>query len=102
MGKTENYKQKKKLMVLTFAIGASLGSLYGAFVLGPAIRSLAEGTAIGFAIGIGAGVSLGTFYEARTSKEEINKKENKLFIAVVIATLLLMLSTAFMAYSGID
>ncbi|HII79002.1 MAG TPA: hypothetical protein HA261_00980 [Methanosarcina sp.] len=89
-------------MVLAFSIGAALGSLYGAFILGPALDSIIEGTAIGIAIGIGAGVSLGAFYEVGTRHEKVNKKESKLLIAVIIATLLLVLSTAFMAYLGIN
>lgn len=101
MEKINNYKEKKQLMGVSFAIGAALGSLYGAFILGPALDSIIEGTAIGIAIGIGAGVSLGAFYEVGTRPEKMNKKESRLLIAVVIATLLLVLSTAFMAYSGI-
>jgi hypothetical protein len=87
-------------MVLAFATGAALGSLYGAFILGPALDSIVEGTAIGIAIGIGAGVSLGAFYEVGTRPEKMNKKETQLLIAVLVATLLLIMSTAFMAYSG--
>jgi hypothetical protein len=101
MGETNNYKEKKHLMGISFAIGAALGSLYGAFILGPALDSTIEGTAIGIAIGTGAGVSLGAFYEVGICREKMNKNESKLLVAVVIATLLLMLSTAFMAYSGI-
>jgi len=91
---------------LAFAIGAAPGSLYGAFILGPALDSIMEGTAIGIAIGIGAGISLGAALEVWTrpekgnSPEKRNKKETKLLIAVVVATLILVLSTAFMAYSG--
>ncbi|WP_269850091.1 hypothetical protein [Methanosarcina horonobensis] len=46
MGKQKNYKQKKQWAVLAFAIGAALGSLYGAFILGPALDSTMEGTII--------------------------------------------------------
>ncbi|HIH74362.1 MAG TPA: hypothetical protein HA306_03685 [Methanosarcina sp.] len=99
MGKQENKKQKRQWMVLAFAIGAALGSLYGAFILGPALGNIMEGVAIGISIGIGAGVSLGTFVETGTRAEKISTKENRLLTAVVIATLLLVLSTAFMAYS---
>lgn len=101
MGKTDNYKEKKQLMSISFAAGAALGSLYGAFILGPLLDSIVEGTAIGIAIGTGAGVSLGAFYEAGAHPEKMNKKESKLLIAVMVATLLLVLSTAFMAYSEI-
>lgn len=100
MGKQGNYKQKKQWMALAFAIGAALGSLYGAFILGPELDSIVEGTAIGIAIGIGAGVSFGAILEVENRSEKMNK-ESKLLIAVVVATLLLVLSTAFMAYSGI-
>lgn len=102
MGKQENNKQKKQWMVLAFATGTALGSLYGAFILGPSLDSIIEGTAIGIAIGIGAGISLGAFYEVGARHEKVNKKESKLFIAVVVATLLLILSTAFMANLSID
>lgn len=101
MEKPGNNKQKKQLMVIAFAVGAALGSLYGAFILGPAMDSIIEGTAIGVTIGIGAGVSLGAFFEVGARPEKINKRERKLLIAVVVVTLILMLSTAFMAYSGI-
>ncbi|MPM64675.1 hypothetical protein SDC9_111563 [bioreactor metagenome] len=100
MGKVINKREEKQMMVLFFAIGAALGSLYGAFILGPVLNSTIEGTAIGIAIGTGAGVSLGAFHKVGTSPEKMNKKESNLLIAVVIATLLLVLSTAFMAYSG--
>jgi Kef-type K+ transport system membrane component KefB len=99
MGKESEYKQEKQWMVLAFSIGAALGSLYGAFILGPELENIMEGTAIGIAIGIGAGVSLGVILVG-AGPEKRNKKESKLLIAVVVATLLLVLSTAFMAYSG--
>jgi hypothetical protein len=101
MGKQDGYRQKKQWMVIAFSIGAALGSLYGAFILGPALDSIMEGTAIGVAIGIGAGVSLGAFLETGTGSEKMNKKESSLLIAVIVATFLLVLSTAFMAYSDI-
>jgi len=100
MGKQDELKREKRWIVIAFSIGAAIGSLYGAFILGPALGSIMEGTAIGIAIGIGAGVSLGAFLDSRDSPEKINKRENKLLIMVVIATLILVLSTAFMAYSG--
>lgn len=100
MGKPDEHKQEKQWMALAFAIGAALGSLYGAFILGPALDSIMEGTAIGLAIGIGAGVSLGAFLEVRARPEKMNRKESKLLIAVVATTLILVLSTVFMAYSG--
>lgn len=62
-------------MVLAFAIGAALGSLYGAFIIRPALDSIIEGTAIGISIGIGARVSLGAFYEVETRHERVNKKK---------------------------
>ena len=99
MGKEAEHKQEKQWMVLAFSIGAALGSLYGAFILGPAMENIMEGTAIGIAIGIGAGVSLGVILVG-AGPEKMNKKESKLLIAVMVATLLLVLSTAFMAYSG--
>lgn len=96
MVKQDTHKQEKQWMVLAFAIGAALGSLYGAFILGPALENIMEGAAIG----IGAGVSLGAVLEVGVRPEKMNKREDKLLIAVVFATLLLVLSTAFMAYSG--
>ncbi|AAM04217.1 TPA: hypothetical protein HA338_16650 [Methanosarcina acetivorans] len=59
-----------------------------------------EGTATGIAVGIVAGVSLGAFLDSKEKPEKFNKRESKLLIMVVIATLILVLSTAFMAYSG--
>ena len=100
MGKQDELKREKRWIVIAFSIGAAVGSLYGAFILGPALGSTMEGTAIGIAIGIGAGVSLGAFLDSRDSPEKINKRESKLLIMVVIATLILVLSTAFMAYSS--
>lgn len=101
MRKTDSYKEKKQWIGISFAIGAALGSLYGALILGPVMDSVIDGTIIGIAIGTGAGVSLGAFYEVETCPEKMNKKESKLLIAVIIATFLLVLSTAFMAYSEI-
>ncbi len=87
-------------MLLAFATGAALGSLYGAFILGPALKSPFEGIAIGISVGIGAGVSIGAIFEVRKGSEEIGKKQNKLLIAVIVATLLLVVSTVFLAFSG--
>ncbi|WP_440945752.1 hypothetical protein ACSAZL_16845 [Methanosarcina sp. T3] len=100
MGKQDEHKKENRWIVIAFSIGAAIGSLYGAFILGPALGSTMEGAAIGIAIGIGAGVSLGAFLDARERPEKINNRESKLLIAVVIATLILVLSTVFMAYSG--
>ena len=100
MGKQGEHKQEKQWLALTFSIGAVLGSLYGAFILGPALDSIMEGVAICIAIGIGAGISLGAVLEIRIRSEKKNKNKSKLLIAVVVANLILVLSTAFMAYSG--
>jgi len=86
-------------MTLAFSIGAALGSLYGALIIGPALDSILEGIAIGIVIGVGAGISLGAVLEVWTRPQEMNKNESKMLIAVVVATLILVLSTAFMAYS---
>lgn len=98
---SNKHKSGKHRMVLSFAVGAALGGLYGAFILGPALKSLPEGIAIGISVGIGAGVSIGAIFEVG-KKSEKNKKQNKLLIAVIVATLLLVISTAFLAFSGIS
>ncbi len=102
MGTSDKHENEKCWMVLSFTAGAALGSLYGAFILGPALRSPLEGIVIGVSIGIGAGVSIGAIFEMGKRSDKINEKQNKLLIAVIIATLLLVISTTFLAFSGVS
>jgi len=46
MGKQDELKRERRWIVIAFSIGAAVESLYGAFVLGPALDSTTEGTAI--------------------------------------------------------
>jgi len=70
-------QSRGKWMAPGIGVGATLGILFGNFVLGPAMGSQTTGFVIGMSMGVGAGLILGLSLGSGHKSENVNGKKGK-------------------------
>ncbi|MHC1757590.1 MAG: hypothetical protein AB9861_19575 [Methanosarcina sp.] len=80
---TKEVKAEKKeqspgrWMPAGIGVGATLGILFGSFVLGPATGSQVTGLVLGMSMGAGAGLVMGLSLGSKGSSEFVSKKKKR-------------------------